>query len=405
MRVAVLGAGFQGTGVAIELARRGIEVDLYDRNEVCITQAGFRNEGKIHLGFTYANDGDFETAKLMAVGGMAFGGILERWIECDVASVGLSAPYEYAVHRDSLVPAERIESHFAKVVALMRELAESDGSDYLGQNVRNASFRAAIAHSDVFDPETIGSVLATPELSIDVGKVTELLRQRVAAERRIAFLPNRRVSDVAPVQSGWEVCCSDADAPSRECYDQVVNCLREGRLAIDQGAGLPPKPPWLHRLKFGVHFSLKEANDALPCTTIVLGPYGDIVGFDARRFYLSWYPSCLTGVSAELLPPDWPRELTGEAGSRMIAATIAGLAKAVVPLRGLSEADMQEVKVVGGIIFAAGRTDIDDPNSQLHTRTKVGVSSRDGYHSVNTGKYTLAPMFAMQTADRVCSEA
>jgi hypothetical protein len=76
-----------------------------------------------------------------------------------------------------------------------------------------------------------------------------------------------------------------------------------------------------------------------------------------------------------------------------------------VPLRGLSETDMQEVKVVGGIIFAAGRTDIDDLSSQLHTRTKVGVSSKDGYHSVNTGKYTLAPMFAMQTADRVCSEA
>jgi hypothetical protein len=69
----------------------------------------------------------------------------------------------------------------------MRELAESDGSDYLGQNVRNASFRAAIAHSDVFDPETIGSVLATPELSIDVGKVTELLRQALPPSRALPF--------------------------------------------------------------------------------------------------------------------------------------------------------------------------------------------------------------------------
>ena len=59
MRVAVLGAGFLGTGVALELARRGVAVHLYDRNDVCITQAGLRNEGKVHLGFTYAKDGDF----------------------------------------------------------------------------------------------------------------------------------------------------------------------------------------------------------------------------------------------------------------------------------------------------------------------------------------------------------
>ena len=35
----------------------------------------------------------------------------------------------------------------------------------------------------------------------------------------------------------------------------------------------------------------------------------------------------------------------------------------LVPLRGLAESAMEQVNVIGGIIFAAGETDIDDPNS------------------------------------------
>lgn len=404
MRVAVLGAGFQGTGVALEIARRGIGVDLYDRNPVCITQAGLRNEGKIHLGFTYAKDGDFETAKLMARGGMAFGRIVQQWVECDMARIGVSPPYEYAVHRDSLVPTDQIERHFAKVVALMQELAEGDGAHYLGEDVRAASFRA-VGLSDTYDPEFTTSVFVTPERSIDVGNVAELLRRRIAAEPRITFLPHTQVTEVARLDGSHEVRCLYGGTPSCERYDQVVNCLWDGRLVIDQTAGLAPKPPWLHRLKFGLHFLLKEANRTLPCTTIMLGPYGDIVSFNDRRFYLSWYPSCLTGISSEMSPPDWPRELNGGAASRMIEATIAGLAETVLPLRGLRESDMEEVRVVGGIIFAAGETDIDDPGSQLHTRTRVGIRSKDGYHSVDPGKYTLVPMFAVEAADRVCGNA
>ena len=53
MHVAVLGAGMLGTCLALELAQKGVSVDLYDREDACLTQAGARNEGKIHLGFVY----------------------------------------------------------------------------------------------------------------------------------------------------------------------------------------------------------------------------------------------------------------------------------------------------------------------------------------------------------------
>jgi hypothetical protein len=57
--------------------------------------------------------------------------------------------------------------------------------------------------------------------------------------------------------------------------------------------------------------------------------------------------------------------------------------------------------VHAGIIFAWGDTDVHDPASRLHERHSVGPRSFGRYHSVNTGKYTLAPLFARQLAERI----
>src|SRR5690349_3952222 len=108
MRVAVLGAGFQGTCLALELALRGVDVDLYDRNDRCITQAGYINEGKIHLGFVYANDSTFETANLMLRGALAFAPAVYRWTACDIATIGVSTSFDYVVHRTSMISIETI---------------------------------------------------------------------------------------------------------------------------------------------------------------------------------------------------------------------------------------------------------------------------------------------------------
>ena len=104
MRVAVLGAGFQGACVALELAKRGINVDLFDKGDRPITQAGWVNEGKIHLGFVYSNDPTMATAALMVRGALHFRKLLNRWIDFDPARANQSGPFLYVVHRDSLLP-------------------------------------------------------------------------------------------------------------------------------------------------------------------------------------------------------------------------------------------------------------------------------------------------------------
>jgi hypothetical protein len=61
--------------------------------------------------------------------------------------------------------------------------------------------------------------------------------------------------------------------------------------------------------------------------------------------------------------------------------------------------------VDAGVIAGYGRTDVDDRASGLHSRSRVGIRSRGGYHSVDPGKLTTAPLFAARVARTVLAEA
>jgi hypothetical protein len=402
MRVAVLGAGFQGTCVALELATRGVTVDLYDRNDACITQAGFCNEGKIHLGFIYANDPSLRTARLMADGALAFDGAIERWLEASIASIGLSPPFDYVVHRDSLLDREQVLAHFTEVTEYVKTVAPARGQTYLGEDGRTVSFRVAEAESDTYDPAVAKMVLSTTERSIRTQVLARALARRVADEPRIDFLPHSEVRGVERDGSAFHVRADRDGGSVADRYDQVVNCLWDGRLLVDRAFGLADPRPWLFRLKYGIRLTFERGTAAIPTATIMLGRFGDVVRIDDQRVYLSWYPACLAGMSSEIVPPPWPRKPVGEAARRIVAETIAGVGETMLALRGLADEVIESAAVAGGIIAAAGETDIDDPDSRLHMRVDVGVRSVDGYHSIDTGKYTLAPMYALEAADRIC---
>ena len=54
-------------------------------------------------------------------------------------------------------------------------------------------------------------------------------------------------------------------------------------------------------------------------------------------------------------------------------------------------------------IVAWGKTEIVDRDSGLHLRSKTGVHSSNGYHSIDTGKLTNAPHYAVEAADAVAA--
>jgi hypothetical protein len=138
----------------------------------------------------------------------------------------------------------------------------------------------------------------------------------------------------------------------------------------------------------------------IPSATIVLGPFGDLVNYGDDLF-LSWYPIGCTTFSTGTRAPSWPPALDEKDLSKLREGIYAGLRPLVPCLSALAPEHLRAAEVNGGIIFALGDTDLSAPTSGLHQRYRTGPRSFGRYHSIDTGKYTTAPPFAKQLADRL----
>jgi glycine/D-amino acid oxidase-like deaminating enzyme len=404
-RVAVLGAGIQGTCVALELAARGHEVDLYDRNAACITQASANNEGKIHLGFVYANDPSRRTARLMAEGALCFAPLLRGWLGATFDRVPVSSPFCYAVNAGSLLTVDEIRGHLDDCVSIAADIA-SPASEYFGQDFRRPVRRLDPAEwSATFSARDVRAVFQTHEIAVDPEALGAVIRERIAAVPGINLRLGTFVQAVAPERNRLTVAFECAGTAGRESYDHVVNALWDGRLAIDASHGQVPERPWIWRLRRNIRVEASRLDWAILSTTNVLGPFGDIVNFGNGVFYLSWYPSGRVGISRDLVPSNWQPAGASTDPSATEAGIVEGLGRIMPAIRELARDPGTRLRLTSGIVFAWGATDISDRHSTLHQRYQVGVHSDGRYHSIDTGKYCLAPLFAREVAARITSSA
>ena len=406
MRVAVLGGGFQGVCAALELATRGVEVDLFDRNAALITQAGARNEGKIHLGYVYAADQSFATAKTMISGALAFAPTVRRWLGSNLDKVARSSRFHYLVHSGSMVALDAIRRHFDAVAGELALRAAVDGHDYFGLDINEPHRELSDAERRLwYDATAVSAAIETREISIDVIALAAGLRKAVAASPRIRVRLDTSVIAAAPDAHGVDVTFRADRGNRRERYDHTVNALWDGRQEIDRTAGIDAINTHIYRCKYGLRIADAGIAPPVPSVTIVLGPFGDVVNFGNGELYLSWYPVCLHGLATGSADSGWALAPNGAAAFRVARDTLAALAALVPALKRLPSAAVHDAVVRGGIIVARGETDIVDPKSGLHRRYEIGVESHGRYHSIDTGKYTMAPLFARQVADRVCALA
>jgi hypothetical protein len=380
--------------VALELAGRGVAVDLFEAGDHCLTGASASNEGKIHLGYVYANDPSLSTARTLVRGGLGFAPSLRRWLGSQLDSVPVSRPFDYVVHRDSLLTPDEVERHLVACWELARDEAGGARPDYFGAHPLTRPQRVEVGAG--YDRRAVAAVFRTPEVGIDPQALARLMRARIEQEVGIRSRTGTRVLGVERNGTGIDVEFQNGAGPARERYDQVVNALWDGRLAVDRSVGLDPPRPWLWRVKRYVRMALPPGVE-LPSATIVLGPFGDLVAWD-REAYLSWYPAGMRGVSRDIEPPAFPAPVAGE----LCDAIFAGLATVVPSVAGLPR---HSAALGGGVIFAWGETDIDDPASGLHERHQIGTRSVEGYHSIDTGKLTMAPVFGRAAAERVLATA
>lgn len=407
--VLVLGAGIQGICAALALRARGYTVTMLDRMPDLMLRTSLRNEGKIHLGFVYANDASFQTASLLLRAALQFAPLFDEWLGTPLPWRALtSTPFTYLIMRDSMLAPDQIRAHYAQLQACLPDIiAETGSANYLGHDLRNKSVWQPAPNDAAkwFASDHVAECIETVELAINREKFRAVLKTRLAAFPEITMRFGRTIKTIARTPNGFHVSGTTADGAAwSESAEIVVNCLWDGRLALDAQMGLISTRSFVMRLKYRVLGELAPALRALPSLTMVLGRYGDIVQYPDAPTYFSWYPACLRGWSADLTPPRaWDAACAGnpppEIAAKVVRETLDAFEE-IVPGVGNSRAQT----VDGGVIYAWGETDIDDYNSALHRRHEIGVSAHDGYYSIDTGKFTCAPLFAQQLAEHVAHQ-
>jgi len=401
MRIGILGGGLQGCCLALSLADRGFDVTLFDRNDRLLSRTAVANEGKVHLGYMYANDPSYLTARMMMQGALAFAPFFARHLGLAKNSMTVSRPAAYVVHRDSQRGPEQVSRYLAAVQSLIREASGGRSDAYFGRDLSEGPRMWSAAEREAqFDPQIALAAFDTPEVAIDPVALAKAVRQRIDADHRIEVRLNHEIVSVEDCTS-LKVKTETPEGTVTERFDHVVNALWEGRFAINERRGLRPGRPWLHRLKYGVSFRLPADANLPPSATFVSGPIGEVVSYDDGLTYLTWYPVCLRDMSRDMTPPNWPTYPPEPLHSQLLEGTLNSMAEFVPSLRAINPRELKEVTVKGGVIVAWGKTDIYDPASELHRRFEIGVTSTGRFHSVDPGKLTMAPYFADICASRI----
>ena len=394
-RIAILGAGIMGCSVALNFARRGAQVMLFDAGSAPFCAASRWNEGKIHLGYLYSGDPSLQTALHILPGSLMFRPLVEELIGTSILPAASSDDDYYLCHRDSVVPPEQMLDYLRRVSDAVRVHPDA------GRYVHDASSAAAhrlSAHelANLTSSPEIVAGFRVPERSVQTNWIADRFVEALAAEPDIALCLGQRVVAARPdsdqPDGRWSVDTADGHFPS---FDLVVNALWEGRMAVDQSAGMAPAGVWSNRYRQSIFLKTREALD-LPCALIATGPFGDIKNYDGRNFYLSWYPDGLLVDDALVQPPD-PTTLHRPDPQVLHDAVLDKLQQSLPWVARIRSAEESFV-VNGGWVFAAGRGQLSDARSSLHQRHTYGVIRRGNYISIDTGKYATAPLTARELA-------
>jgi hypothetical protein len=211
----------------------------------------------------------------------------------------------------------------------------------------------------------------------------------------------RTVTDVQRIGAGenrigsFRVVSKVGDETLYNDYDAVVNCLWEGRAAIDRKMGLTNRADnESYRLKASIRLPNLPAHSNIPSVSIMNGPFGDFVRYGPDdQVYFAWHPASPEIITHNesaikifephanyVFPQSFKKNVIGE-HKRAFSMIFPDV-----------DTSFFDSALLGaGYVVANGATDIGDPDSGFHERRDPPNLVSDGYVSVKTQKLTNAP--------------
>jgi glycine/D-amino acid oxidase-like deaminating enzyme len=395
--IAIVGAGIMGCTLALFLARMGHRITLYEATDKVLNGASRWNEGKIHLGFLYGADPSLSTARAVIPGGVTFVPLIEDLLGTAVSDHVTAEDDLYLVHRDSVVKPEGLFAYFHQVADLVLEAAPV--GRYL-RSLEDARVRI-LSRSEVDALSATESVVAgatVPERSIDTQWVADCLAEIILTEPRIEVITSTKVKAVEnadAARGSWRLAFDHGhDGP----FDVVVNASWHGLLALDRTAGLAAEGEWSHRYRVSA-FIRTARRLQTPSAVLSVGPFGDVKCYGDHSFYVSWYTAGLLSESHELAPEIQESPKGGDADA--IVADIRRSIADCLPWANEIFAEAESVRIEGGFVFARASGKLCEAGATIHRRDRFGVVRHGSYYSVDTGKYSSAPLIARSLANEI----
>jgi hypothetical protein len=301
---------------------------------------------------------------VMVQSAVVFRSILERWISTRDFDATVTEPFDYIVPRDTQVPPDTIDWKFDLLAEKIQAAEKQHQTRYLGMD-RPGLWSRSTEVSSKYNEENIIAQYQTLERSVDTHTIAAELKRCLESHDGVELYMNTPVTKMVQETRTWSL-QSEQNGRTQNFspFDYVINSSWDGRLELDEQVFGPDKFTWFHRYKHALNLTPK-APHSIPNFTAIIGTYGDVISYPSGRVYLSYYPAGMLSSSDKIkgVKTHYSDEIKAEIAS----GTLEGLSKFVPDIHPvMSACDPNADDVVGGIIMARGKSDIDDAESELH---------------------------------------
>lgn len=388
-RIAVAGGGIAGVGAALELARAGYHVDLYEKNSALLSATSNKTPGRAGHGYHYVHQ---KTAELYLKATIE---VVKRYPDCMLGSGYPETHYlrhglycimkqkedlpEKQAQFASIYPKELILQTYSAIKECYRSLVAEDLSN------------------KVFgDPDNFHHVLS----SLDMEKYRETINLDIVdtivdTREELLNWPKLRLTLISEVESQPNIrihlnCAIDSPRQRKDSIgfnfivngklcesDIFINATWEGIEKLNQKIFIHMEPESrTNRLKTIIRAELPPKLKDHPSVFFCMGPHAMVSNMGDGTVMSTYAQVTNVSVSTGLFVSEKVQQCLNGLGNleeefKMANQIIDGVSQYFPSMR--------EARIIAkgyGVIKTRGTVDLFDPNSEVNKREEVGVEEQ-----------------------------
>ena len=377
----IMGAGIQGCCIALLLSKYYKNITIIEQENHIMLKSSAAQEGRVHLGFLYANDKSMKTGYKMLNDALNFSNCID-WNRMK------SKKYLYLNEINSLLTEEQVDEYFEKIQTKYNELISTNKSlNYLGEQPNHLYTKIKIP--DYLNKDMFNVCYSTEE----VGVVQNLLRDKInkkLIEKNINIHFGEQILHLEKQNNKFIVNTNK----NKLIFDNVINCLWENKHKFDTQIN------YLHEINVNIRLKCGVVSETIECLkeyssiNIINGPYGDFGNFYKHNFmYFTWYPISVVKMIVDDHNHDKNEiyKLKSTLNDKEFIKQVKGHEKMFSKIFNIEDLSFVNPKVSCNAVVANGINDIKYKDSYLHNRFNEAIFYDNNYYSIQTGKYTSAP--------------